>query len=46
MASSSSPPQSGNIFASSWNDSDAILVVENKEIHVHKSILFFAESCV
>ena len=28
-----------NVFASPWNDSDMVLVVEDKELHVHKSIL-------
>ena len=28
-----------NVFASPWNDSDMVLVVEDQELHVHKSIL-------
>ena len=28
-----------NAFASPWNDSDMVLVVEDQELHVHKSIL-------
>ena len=28
-----------NVFASPWNDSDMILVVEDQELHVHKWIL-------
>ena len=28
-----------NVFASPWNDSDMVLVVEDHELHVHKSIL-------
>ena len=28
-----------NVFASSWNDSDRVLVVEDQELHVHKWIL-------
>jgi hypothetical protein len=28
-----------NVFASPWNSSDMVLVVEDKELHVHKSIL-------
>ena len=38
-SSQSSPPQSENVFASPWSNSDVILVVENKEIHAHRSIL-------
>ena len=28
-----------NVFASPWNDSDMVLVVEDQELHVHKWIL-------
>ena len=28
-----------NVFASPWNDSDLVLVVEDQELHVHRSIL-------
>ena len=28
-----------NIFSQPWNDSDVVLVVEDKEFHVHRSIL-------
>ena len=28
-----------NVFASPWNDSDMVLVVEEQELHVHRSIL-------
>jgi hypothetical protein len=28
-----------NVFESPWNNSDMVLVVEDKEIHVHKWIL-------
>jgi hypothetical protein len=28
-----------NVFASQWNDSDMVLVVEDQELHVHKWIL-------
>ena len=28
-----------NVFASPWNDSDMVLVVEDQELHVHKSFL-------
>ena len=28
-----------NVFASPWNDSDIVLVVEDQELHVHKWIL-------
>ena len=28
-----------NVFASPWNDSDMVLVVEDRELHVHKWIL-------
>jgi hypothetical protein len=38
-SSQSSPPQSENVFDSPWNNSNVILVVENKEIHAHRSIL-------
>ena len=28
-----------NVFASPWNDSDLVLIVEDQELHVHRSIL-------
>ena len=28
-----------NVFSSPWNDSDLVLVVEDQELHVHRSIL-------
>ena len=28
-----------NVFSSPWNDSDMVLVVEDQELHVHRSIL-------
>ena len=31
-----------NVFASQWNDSDMVLVVEEQELHVHRFILMLA----
>ena len=38
-SSCDSDSKSDNVFSQPWNDSDVVLVVENEEFHVHRSIL-------